>query len=278
MEGTDKNVQYQDNGDSRIQNNQQKPRRSFWRSPLVLLLGAVIIFALGTYVGSGRLQTTILDRQYNNRTGLPADLNYSSVEDVYDQLRSKYDGKLTEDQIMTGLKKGLAESTGDPYTEYFTAKEAKEFTGQVNGTFTGIGAELSQDEDKNIIVVAPIADMPAEKAGLKAQDIIVSIDGNSTSGMSVDDAVQKIRGEKGTDVTLGIIRNKSEQLSITITRDNIQIKSVKWEVTDDNIGYITISTFGDDTPKLISQAASELKAKDVKGLVLDLRGNPGGTA
>jgi carboxyl-terminal processing protease len=170
----------------------------------------------------------------------------------------------------------LAESTGDPYTEYFTAKEAKDFTGQVNGTFTGIGAELGKDKDGNIIIVAPIAGNPAEKAGLKPQDAIATINGDTTTGLSIDEAVKKIRGDKGTKVTLQVIRDKSQALSFTIVRDNIQIKSVKWEVSSDNIGLVTISTFGNDTPQLITEAANDLKAKNVRGIVLDLRGNPGG--
>lgn len=208
--------------------------------------------------------------------GLPDNLDYSSVEDVYDKLRTNYDGKLTSEQLLTGLKKGLAESTGDPYTEFFTAKEAKEFEGQVNGTFTGIGAELGKDKDNNLIVVAPIAGNPAEKAGIKPQDIIATINGESTTGLSIDDAVKKIRGEKGTKVTLQVIRDKAESLSFTIERDNIQIKSVKYEILDGKIGLISISTFGGDTDALIREAAVAMKTANVKGIILDLRGNPGG--
>ncbi len=256
-------------------NNEGKQKR-FAAKPLVLVLVAVTFFVLGNVIGTGRLKLPFANRGYASVSGLPKDLDYSGVEDVYDELRTNYDGKLTAEQLETGLKKGLAEATGDPYTEYFTAKEAADFEGQVNGTFTGIGAELGEDSDGNIIIVAPIAGNPAEKAGVQAQDIIARINGESTTGMSIDDAVSKIRGEKGTTVKLSLIRDKSQALDLTITRDSIQIKSVKWEVQDDDIGYITISTFGSDTPDLIHQAATELKDKNVKGVVLDLRGNPGG--
>lgn len=243
---------------------------------VVLVLLAFILGNVSGVTGKINLTTGISGSQYKSVSGLPSNLDYASVEKVYDLLRQNYDGKLTTDQVLTGLKKGLAESTGDPYTEYFTAKEAADFEGQINGTFTGIGAELGQDKDGNIIIVAPIAGNPAEKAGLKAQDIIATIDGQSTSGMSIDDAVNKIRGKKGTTVTLGIVRNGSQPLTIPITRDDIQIKSVKWSMGDNNIGYISISTFGSDTPELIGQAASDLAQKQAKGVILDLRGNPGG--
>lgn len=239
----------------------------------------LLAFVLGNVSGvTGRinLASGISGSQYKSVSGLPNNLDYASVEKVYDLLRENYDGKLTTDQVLTGLKKGLAESTGDPYTEYFTAKEASDFEGQINGTFTGIGAELGKDKDGNIIVVAPIADNPAEKAGVKAQDIIATIDGQSTTGMSIDDAVNKIRGKKGTNVTLGIVRDQSQALTISITRDDIQIKSVKWQMNDNHIGYISISTFGNDTPGLIAQAANDLVRQQAKGVILDLRGDPGG--
>jgi carboxyl-terminal processing protease len=249
------------------------------RGRIWAVVAVLIAFILGNIWGvSGKVNliSGVHGSRVSSVTGLPQNLDYTSVEKVYDQLRENYDGKLTQDQVLNGLKKGVAESTGDPYTEYFTAKEASDFEGQINGTFTGIGAELGKDKDGNIIIVAPIADNPAEKAGVKPQDIVATINGQTTAGMSIDDAVSKIRGAKGTKVTLGLVRNLSQALNLTITRDNIQIKSVKWETDDNNFGIITISTFGSDTPDLIHQAATELKSKGVKGVVLDLRGNPGG--
>ncbi|MBX6333972.1 S41 family peptidase, partial [Candidatus Saccharibacteria bacterium] len=207
---------------------------------------------------------------------LPADLNYASVEALYDTLKATYDGELDYQALLDGMKAGLAEAAGDPYTVYLNAEEAKEFNDQLNGTFSGIGAELGQDADKNLIVVSPISGFPAAKAGLRPQDIIMEIDGKTTAGMNVAEAVTKIRGPKGTDVTLRILRNKSEDLTFTITRADIKIPSVKYEILDGNIGYLQIIQFNDDTAELAAKAAKEFKAKGVKGVVLDLRGNPGG--
>lgn len=236
-------------------------------------LAAVIIFGTGIAVGNG----TITFNQYESQnTSLPNSLSYSTVDQVYRTLKANYDGKLTEQQLLEGMKAGLAEATGDPYTEFFSPSDAQKFSEQLSGSFSGIGAELGQDEDKNLIVVAPIDGFPASKAGLRAKDAIVAINGTSTADMSVDEAVGKIRGKKGTQVTLKIVRNDSEQLTLTITRDTIKIPSVKYEILEGNIGYIKITQFNDDTAPLVTQAAKEFKEKGVAGVVLDMRDNPGG--
>jgi carboxyl-terminal processing protease len=225
--------------------------------------------------GQGRLHLQFGNYASQNND-LPAHLDYSSVNEVYDALKQNYDGKLTEAQLLNGLKAGLANAPGDPYTEYFTATEAKTFDNQLNQAFSGVGAELGKDKNGNLIVVAPIVGLPADKAGLKAQDIITAINGKSTSGMSIDDAVAKIRGKSGTVVKLSLVRDGSQQLDLAITRQSIQVPSVEHSVINDNIGYIRITTFADDTSSLIVKAANDLKAQNVKGIVLDLRNNPGG--
>lgn len=236
------------------------------------IIAAVLIFGIGVNVGNGRISF----KSPGHLTGLPTQLDYTSVNDVYNSIKDNYNGKLTEQQMIDGLKHGLAQATNDPYTEYFTAKEAKQFDEQLNNSFSGIGAELGQDADKNLIVIAPISGFPADKAGVKAQDIITTINGKSTLGLSVDKAVTQIRGPKGTKVTLGIVRDKSQTLSLSITRDTIQLPSVTTKILDGNIGYMHISTFSDDTAKLAQAEADKFKQANVKGIVLDLRDNPGG--
>ncbi len=257
----------------------QPHKKSGWRSALrsILTIAFVVgIFWLGVNIGNGTLSVSRFSSITNNQN-LPADLDYSEVEALYDQLREHFDGDLTVDELMDGLKKGLINATGDAYTEYMNAQEAADFNSQLSGTFSGIGAELGKDDNDNLIIIAPISGFPAEKAGLRAQDIITAIDGTSSSGLSVSEAVTKIRGEKGTEVKLSILRGGSERRDITIVRDTITIPSVKYEIKDGNIGYIQINQFWTDTADLTRQAANYFRGAGVKSVVLDLRGNPGGS-
>ncbi len=230
------------------------------------------VFFVGFGIGNGK----IAFGQYSSvATSLPSNLNYSSVEKVYDTLRSQYDGKLEQKNLLDGAKKGLVEAAGDPYTEYMSAEKTKEFDEELNGSFTGIGAELGKDGD-NIVIVSPIAGFPAEKAGLKAKDVIMEIDGKSAAGISVNEAVKQIRGPKDTQVKLRIARDNKEDLTFTITRTDITTPSVETKVLDNNVGYIKISRFSDDTAQLTRAAATKFKQQNVKGVILDVRGDPGG--
>lgn len=250
----------------------QKPKRLNWSRLAMTLVGGLVIFSLGVGIGNGKIRLNGNKSENNN---LPANLNLSSVQQVYDSLRQNYDGKLDVNKLLDGINHGLAQASGDPYTDYFSSKEAKDFNNQLNGTFEGIGAELGKDKDNNLIVISPIAGFPAEKAGLKAKDIIVGINDDITTNMSVDQAVSKIRGQKGTTVTLKLVRGNTP-LTIKITRDQIKIPSVTTKTLPNNIGYIKITQFSGDTVSLVTEAANKFKAAGVKGIVLDMRSNPGG--
>jgi carboxyl-terminal processing protease len=251
--------------------------RGHKRSRRVIKAGVVvIIFLIGVGIGDGRI---VQDSPWASKpvaAGLPAKLDYSSVNQVYQALKNNYNGQLTETQLLNGLKHGLAEATNDPYTEYFTPSEASVFNDELNNAFSGIGAELGADSSGDLQVIAPIAGTPAAKAGLQPQDIIATINGVSTSGMSVDAAVDKIRGPAGTKVTLGIVRNQTQTLTLTITRQNITVPSVTTKTLPGNIGYMAISTFADDTSSLAQKDAAQFAAAHDKGIILDLRDNPGG--
>lgn len=257
-----------------VKNARLKTNKLF---PAVLL--GVLIFALGVNIGNGQLNIgpdAIFRKSVGSNKNLPNNLSYSSVEKVYDAIRADYDGELDEQKLLDGLKQGLAEATGDPYTEYFNAGAAKDFNDQLNGTFSGIGAELGKDKDGNIVVIAPIAGFPAEKAGLRAQDIITSVNDDPTSGKSISEVVSKIRGPVDSKVTLKVVRDKSAELKFEITRAEIKVPSVTSEITPDNIGILKISRFSEDTAALARTAADSFKQANVKGVVLDMRDNPGG--
>jgi carboxyl-terminal processing protease len=244
------------------------------RAAVAGLLGVVVIFWLGVLTGEGHLH--LLPNRYDGATGLPSAIDYSSVNQLYGVLRQNYNGKLTESQIIDGLKHGLANAPSDPYTEYFSPSEAKAFNGQLQGqSISGIGAELDQDTQGNIIVMSPLPGQPAAQAGVVAKDIISAINGQSTAGMSVNDAVDKIRGKKGSQVTLNIVRG-GQQLTFTITRDTVQIPTATSKILSDNIGYLQVSQFSDETYGLVQKAVQDFQQHGVKKAVLDLRDDPGG--
>ncbi len=235
----------------------------------------VIIFGLGYGLGSDKIKfgpEAVFHKPVQNNAS--EKLDYSGVDEVYSRLKDSYDGKIETDKIKDGIKSGLVKSAGDPYTEYFNDQESKDFSSQLNGSFEGIGAELGKDNNF-VIIIAPIDGFPAQKAGLKSRDIISKINGESAVDISISDAVKKIRGPKGTTVKLEIVRDGKPQ-EFEITRDQISIPSVKTEITAENIGIIKLSRFGDDTVKLATEAANDMKSKNVKGVILDVRGNPGG--
>lgn len=247
--------------------------RSSWVRRVVVGIFAGLIFLTGVGVGNGNISF----RTQNPNTSLPDSLNFSSVEQVYDALKASFDGKLDERELTDGMKRGLTQSTNDPYTEYLNPEEAKEFTSELSGTFTGIGAELSKDiESKSIVIVAPLSGYPAEKAGIRPKDVVASIDDKSAFDITVTEAVKRIRGAEGTKVKLTIIRDKSQELKFEIERAKITVPSVESKILEGQIGYIKVSSFGDDTTELTQKAAKSLKEANVHGVILDLRGNPGG--
>lgn len=251
-------------------------RRRVWGKRALATLTAVFVFLVGVNVGSGKIDIPWPQRYQAVTGSLPNQLDYSSVNQVYQSIKDNYDGKLNEEQLIDGLKHGLAAATGDPYTTYFTPKEASDFESQLNNSFAGIGARLSKDTDGNLVVGEAIAGFPAQKAGLQAQDIIVQINGKDAGSLSLDDAILNIRGPAGTKVKLQVVRDRLETLTFDITRQEIKIPSVNTKLLDSNIGYIQITSFSDDTVSLAKKAATDFKAKNVKGIVLDLRDNPGG--
>jgi len=236
-------------------------------------LGALLFFG-GQAVGQGKIKLS--SSKYPQSTNLPARLDYSQVTEVYEALKDNYDGTIDEQQVIDGMKHGVALSTKDPYTEFFTADEAKEFNNDLQGTIIGIGAQLELTQEGSVVVVAPITGSPAEAAGIRAKDIIIGIDGKTTSGMTASQAVLKIRGKKGTKVELTVVRDAKEQLNFTITRDEIHVPTATSKILEGTIGYLRVSQFSDDTDELAAKAAQSFRDAGVKQVVLDLRDNPGG--
>jgi len=187
---------------------------------------------------------------------------------------------LTVDEMRFGAVAGLVSSMGDPYSAFMSPKESTDFHQALgDDKFGGIGAELTV-RNGQIVVIAPLKGTPAAASGLKPMDIIINIDSVSTEGMDLHSAVDLIRGEKGTDVVLTVFRpSETKKIDISITRDQIIVLSVEHEVIETgtgSIGYISLNKFGDDTVRDSRDALNDLKDKDIKGILLDLRFNGGG--
>ncbi len=235
----------------------------------------LVVFGVGVAFGQGKIVFGP-DALYHrsSQKNAPEKIDTAGVQEVYKMLRQSFDGQLDTEKLQDGMKEGLVKAAGDPYTEFLNANDSKQFEEQLSGSFEGIGAELSKDGN-NIVIVSPIAGYPAEKAGLKPKDVIVKINDEDATNITVTEAVNKIRGQKGTSVKLNIARD-GKTFDVTITRETITLPSVKYEMAAGNVGVITISRFGEDTVELTTKAANDLKAQGAKSIVLDLRGNPGG--
>jgi len=198
--------------------------------------------------------------------------------DVWDLVGQKYlERPVDTKKMVYGAIEGMVSSLGDPYSEFLPPTLNETFGNQLNGKYEGIGAELDI-RDNQLIIVAPLDGSPAKDAGLKPGDKIVKIDDEVTYGMTVTQAVMKIRGTGGTQVKLGIQTGTAEPRDVTITRSVIKVASIKWEDKGDGTAYIRISRFGDDTNSGWDKAVAEINTqmKELDAVVVDLRGNPGG--
>ncbi len=264
----------------------QEKKRFFEFSPAIFLACATVgvaIFYLGYLAGTVRGDASLVSAQNNEFFGRPLsqelakDINVEQFWDVWNLVQERHvDGGISEQDLFYGALKGMLEALEDPYSVFFDPESTQQFNDDLNGNFFGIGAELGQ-EAEGVTVVAPLTDSPAEAAGLRAGDVIVRIDGEDSLQMTVAEAVSLIRGEEGTQVVLTVARpGSAELLDITITRQEIHIESVEWEIREDGIAVIEIYMFNDETLKLFREATQEVVAADARGIVLDLRNNPGG--
>ncbi len=242
---------------------------------VLMSAAAVGLFGFGYAAGNGSVQLNSVDSVASKLSEAvdDDDLATSGLQEIYDELRENYDGEISDEELLDGLKKGTVAAVGDSYTEFLNEEASAEFNAGLDGTFEGIGAELSQ-EDGFVMVVAPIKGTPADAAGVRPGDIIVEIDGESSTELTVFEAVQKIRGEKDTEVVLTMIRDR-ERVVIPIVRGVIDIPSVEHRI-EDGVGIIEIGRFGSDTVKLVEDAAAEIVAADVTDVIVDVRNNPGG--
>lgn len=243
---------------------------------VVFLFSNIFLFYLGNVLAINGITIRDISKDVMSDLSDIKDVKkYELLFQVRNALLAKYDGEIDDEKLLESAIKGMTDSLNDPYTVFMNAEEYKAFMEQSEGEFVGIGAHLGIKEDR-VTVIAPIEGSPAEIAGLQPGDIIIEVDGKELVDPTLDNTVAMIRGEEGTDVTLTVQRNDSETLDIVITRDVIKVEAVKGEIIDGNIGYLQITSFDEDVADEFKNTIIELKDKGMTGMILDLRGNPGG--
>jgi carboxyl-terminal processing protease len=278
------NQEIEGNREVQEQENLEKNFRLFKKyvafSAIVLLL--IITFFLGYKKGQGDLypqnKSVSLEKAIIENKSPNEKVDFSLFWKVWDLVKEKHVDKnsLDAQKMVYGAINGMLRATGDPYSNFFDPEESKMFSQDIAGSFDGIGAELGV-KDEILTVVAPLDDSPAKKAGLRSGDKILRIDGKSSLDLTIDEAVDMIRGKRGTQVNLTILHDGDDDATeVTITRGRITIDSVKLQFKDDDIAYLKLIKFSEDIDDQFDAAVNQIIAKKSKGIILDLRDNPGG--
>ncbi len=248
----------------------------------VVVLGAILIGSgvwIGWNAGRSYPKNIVISDAVNIQPGASSSVaDFSTFWAAWQDINndSLWVPSTTPQERMYGAISGMVASLGDPYTEFFTPADSNQFQQDITGNFGGIGAELGENTSTEIVIISPLTGTPAAKAGLKPEDVIVAINGSSTAGMNVDDAVNLIRGTVGTNVTLSIYRQGwSKPKDFTITRANIQVPTVEFSMKGD-IAYIQLNEFTQDADGLFYNALQKAVDNNAQGIVLDLRNDPGG--
>ncbi len=202
---------------------------------------------------------------------------FLKIKLLENKIKKDYLYEVSDEDLRDGELKGMVAALKDPYSEYLTEEDLKEMNQETSGSFYGIGFTVYKNENNQIEVVSPIKDTPADRAGIKSKDIVVKVNGKNYTGDEMKEAIKVIKGEKGSTVHLTIYRPSTKKtLEMDVERAEIKIETVISHKIE-NLGYIGIIQFNDHTDEEFKTHLDELKKQNVKGLIIDLRGNPGGT-
>lgn len=231
---------------------------------LAMLLAAGLIFC------GGKLN--------NDRRKNPAEAVEQKLGELESLIDESYIHKVDEEELTEGIYKGYIAGLQDPYSAYYDKEETKEMYETSSGEFEGIGVLMSQDRETGAITMVQVyEDSPAMKAGFQDNDILYKVEGEEVTGKDLSEVVSKIKGEKGTKVELTVLRGETaEEITAVVTRDKVEAQTVDYRMMADQIGYIAISEFDTVTYEQYKKALEDLEAQGMKGLVVDLRNNPGG--
>ena len=230
------------------------------------------------------LVTAFTTYQYLSNNGISySKVNTTSLEGLEytlsqfrSELEKKYIGQINDEELIEGAVKGYVDALGDPYTTYYTKKEMKTIMEETNGNFVGIGVYMTKDLEKNaILIIKPIENSPAEKAGILPGDLITKVDDVEYTGDKLEEASNKIRGEEGTKVKLEIYRN-GETKTFELTRTKVVVSHVTTKVLNNDIGYIAISDFEGECASEFETKYKQLEKQGIKKLIIDIRNNGGG--
>ena len=253
-----------------------KPKKGIRLWVFIVSMIASIIVSVGLTIG---IIWTQLPKLISNQTQVHAlsKQELFQIEKVFYYLKQNYlDKNITNEQLIQGALKGMAESVGDPYTTYLVNDETAQLDETVNGAFGGIGAELKSDQSR-VVISTTMEGSPSQQVGLQADDVITKVDGEDMTGKTISEVVKKVRGEVGTDVVLTIER-AGTSLEVKLTRASIAINTVKAELDKENatIGHVRITSFAKNTAQELEKAVKDLTDKGAKAFVFDVRYNPGG--
>jgi len=253
----------------------------------IIFIGFLMVgsFIFGLLLGSGNLGNIrqigpiqIKPAILNQDSGKPQNIDFKLFWDAWNMLENKYVGSLDYQKMLYGAVKGMTDSLEDPYTIYLNPEESKQFQEEIDGSFSGVGMEIGI-KNGELVVISALPGTPADKAGLRSKDKIIKINGEETQIMTIDQATEKIKGPKDTEVTLTIQRGKDAPKDYKLKRDTINVNSVKTEyekVGNSKIAIIKITRFEQTTPDSFNKAVEDILMNQPKGIILDLRGNPGG--
>lgn len=252
------------------------------RTALLLVILSIVTTALvtGAFVGDG---LWVKKANVFSSLSMGTDSNdkdvaneFDKLEKTYELLQGNYVHKVDDEKLIDGAIRGMVEALEDPYSEYMDPESAEQFMSSLESSFEGIGAEVTMQDGK-VTIVAPIAGSPAEKAGLRPNDKVLSVDGDKLEGLTLTESVAKIRGPKGTDVELEVLRaGSTSPQKVTVKRDEIPLETVDSEMLDGKIGNIRLSNFAEKTADDFAKQLSQLEDQGLQGLIIDVRGNPGG--
>ena len=244
-------------------------QKRFWQGALCGALA--VLLGLGLVSCAGSLPFLSKEEAVSQETK-------EKLSGIQALIQKEYIGEVDEDALQTGICQGYVGALGDPYSAYYDEEQTSALMETTQGEYGGIGVVLTQNLDTGVTTASNVyEDSPAMKAGMKDGDIIYQVEGRDVSGMDLEEISGSIKGEKGTTVEITVLRGEErEEVTLTITRDTIQAETVKTRMLEDEIGYLAISEFDSVTLEQYREGLAELTAQGMEGLIVDLRGNPGG--